>query len=207
MWNNAYRVINRANYTIQYVERMIEAEQNATTKASLEAINAENYFLRALAYFRLIENWGDVPYYRHVLSGNDEACSLPRTPIAEIVEALVADLQFAAEKLPTSYGTDYGRATQVAALAFKGKIELYYACWNKFGWPELEGFTPNASTADTYYKAAAADFKSVINNYGLKILGDGDPGTYESPTYWNLFQYYNENCSKSSTLYPTVVLT
>lgn len=67
MWNNAYRVINRANYTIQYVERMIEAEQNATTKASLEAINAENYFLRALAYFRLIENWGDVPYYRHVL--------------------------------------------------------------------------------------------------------------------------------------------
>lgn len=196
MWNNAYRVINRANYTIQYVERMIEAEQNATTKASLEAINAENYFLRALAYFRLIENWGDVPYYRHVLSGNDEACSLPRTPIAEIVEALVADLQFAAEKLPTSYGTDYGRATQVAALAFKGKIELYYACWNKFGWPELEGFTPNASTADTYYKAAAADFKSVINNYGLKILGDGDPGTYESPTYWNLFQYYNENCSE-----------
>ena len=36
MWNNAYRVINRANYTIQYVEQMIQAEQNAVTKASLE---------------------------------------------------------------------------------------------------------------------------------------------------------------------------
>ena len=57
MWNNAYRVINRANYTIQYVEQMIQAEQNAVTKASLEAINAENYFLRALAYFRLVQNW------------------------------------------------------------------------------------------------------------------------------------------------------
>ncbi len=85
MWNNAYRVINRANYTIQYVEQMIQAEQNAATKASLEAINAESYFLRALAYFRLVQNWGDVPYYRHVLSGNDEACSLARTPIATII--------------------------------------------------------------------------------------------------------------------------
>lgn len=194
MWNNAYRVINRANYTIFYVEKMIENEQNATTKATLEAINAENYFLRALAYFRLIENWGDVPYYRHVLSGNDEACTLSRTPISEIVADLLEDLKYAAEKLPVNYGSDYGRATQVAALAFKGKIELYYACWNKNGWPELEGFTPNSSTADTYFKAAADDFKAVINNYGLQILGDGDPGTYENPTYGELFQHYNENC-------------
>ena len=133
MWNNAYRVINRANYTIQYVEQMIQAEQNAATKASLEAINAENYFLRALAYFRLVQNWGDVPYYRHVLSGNDEACSLVRTPIATIIPELITDLQNASEKLPVSYGDKYGRATQVAALGFKAKIELYYACWNKNG--------------------------------------------------------------------------
>lgn len=196
MWNNAYKVINRANYTIQYVERMIEAEQSASVKSTLEAINAECYFLRALAYFRLIENWGDVPYYRHVLNGNDEACSLSRTPISEIVTDLLSDLSYAAEKLPVSYGSEYGRATQVAALAFKGKIELYYACWNKNGWPELEGFSPNSSTADTYYKAAADDFKKVINNYGLTILGNGDPGTYEKPTYGELFQYYNENCAE-----------
>ena len=194
MWNNAYKVINRANYTIQYVEQMIANEQDAATKTSLEAINAENYFMRALAYFRLIQNWGDVPYYRHVLASDAEACSLKRTPIATIVPELISDLQYAAEKLPPSYGSDYGRATQVAALAFKGKIELYYASWNKNGWPELEGFTPDAATAQQYYADAAADFAKVINDYGLTILGDGDPGTYETPTYWELFQYYNENC-------------
>ena len=53
MWNNAYKTINRANFTIQNIERMIEIEGNATTRTSLERINAENYFLRALAYFRL----------------------------------------------------------------------------------------------------------------------------------------------------------
>lgn len=196
MWNNAYRVINRANYTIQYVEQMIQAEQNAVTKASLEAINAENYFLRALAYFRLVQNWGDVPYYRHVLSGNDEACSLVRTPIATIIPELITDLQNASEKLPVSYGDKYGRATQVAALGFKAKIELYYACWNKNGWPELEGFEPSSSVAQTYYAAAASDFSKVINNYGLTIFGDGNPGTEDKPNYRELFQYYNENCSE-----------
>lgn len=196
MWNNAYQVINRANYTIYHVEQMIAAEQSAATKASLEAINAENYFLRALAYFRLVQNWGDVPYYRHPLSGNTEACSLTRTPIATIIPELINDLQNAAEKLPVSYGDKYGRATQVAALAFKAKIELFYACWNHYGWPELEGFEASESTAQQYYTAAAADFGRVINDYGLTLLGDGDPGNYDKPTYGELFQYYNENCSE-----------
>lgn len=194
MWGNAYRVINRANYTIQHVEHMIETEQNVSTKSELEAINAECYFLRALAYFRLVQNWGDVPYYRNVLSGNEEACSLSRIPIATIIPELITDLQNASQKLPVSYGDKYGRATQVAALAFKAKIELYYACWNKYGWPELEGFEPSESVAKTYYTAAASDFSKVINDYGLTLFGNGDPGTYEKPNYGELFQYYNENC-------------
>ena len=102
---------------------MIQAEQNAATKASLEAINAENYF-RALAYFRLVQNWGDVPYYRHVLSGNDEACSLVRTPYCYHHSELITDLENASEKLPASYGDKYGRATQVAALGFKAKNRI-----------------------------------------------------------------------------------
>lgn len=149
-----------------------------------------------IGLFPFGSNWGDVPYYRHVLSGNDEACSLVRTPIATIIPELITDLQNASEKLPVSYGDKYGRATQVAALGFKAKIELYYACWNKNGWPELEGFEPSSSVAQTYYAAAASDFSKVINNYGLTIFGDGNPGTEDKPNYRELFQYYNENCSE-----------
>lgn len=198
MWNNAYKVINRANFTIQNVEKMIEAENNASTKASLERINAENYFLRALAYFRLIENWGDVPYYRHVLSGDAEACSLERISIATIKDDILKDLEYAAEKLPaTAIGdNEGGRATQVAALAFKGKIELYWASWKNFGWPELKGFTQDAGEAQTYYKLAAEDFKKVIYNYNLELFGNGDPGAYQTPNYWRLFQFDNEACSE-----------
>ena len=197
MWNNAYKTINRANFTIQNIERMIEIEGNATTRTSLERINAENYFLRALAYFRLIENWGDVPYYRHVLSGDAEACSLERIPIATIKDDILQDLQYAYEKLPASVsGGEAGRATQVAALAFKGKIELYWASWKKNGWPELKDFQQSTSEAQEYYKRAAADFKKVIYDYDLKLFGNGDPGEYQTPNYWKLFQYDNEYCQE-----------
>lgn len=64
------------------------------------------------------------------------------------------------------------------------------------GWPELEGFEPSSSVAQTYYAAAASDFSKVINNYGLTIFGDGNPGTEDKPNYRELFQYYNENCSE-----------
>ncbi|MDR1369768.1 MAG: RagB/SusD family nutrient uptake outer membrane protein, partial [Dysgonamonadaceae bacterium] len=126
MWNNAYRVIDRTNFIIENVEKMIEKETVAGEKQKLERINGENYFLRALAYFRLIELWGDVPYFRQVLSGNDEATSLERTPIATIKDDLIKDLTYAISVLPSTLsGSERGRATQIAAYAFKGKINLY----------------------------------------------------------------------------------
>lgn len=106
-------------------------------------------------------------------------------------------MQYAYEKLPASVsGGEAGRATQVAALAFKGKIELYWASWKKNGWPELKDFQQSTSEAQEYYKRAAADFKKVIYDYDLKLFGNGDPGEYQTPNYWKLFQYDNEYCQE-----------
>lgn len=197
MWANAYRVVNRANFTIMNIDKMIEQAGNEETKKSLERINAENHFLRALAYFRLIQNWGDVPFYTHVLSGDAEASSITRTSITEIKEKLMDDLTYAVNNLPATVSdSERGRATSVAALAFRGKLALYWASWKKNGWPELDGFTQDASTANEHYKLAAADFKKVIYDYNLKLFAEDDPGNYQTPNYWELFQYYNEYCSE-----------
>lgn len=198
MWRNAYQVINLANFTIENVEKMIANETVESKKEELERIVGENYFLRALAYFRLVQNWGDVPFYTHVLSGDAEACSLTRTPIDQIKTKILEDLQYASTVLPAKVSGDNeaGRATQVAALAFKGKVELFWASWKKNGWLELEGFTQSANEANEYFKLAAADFHKVIYNYDLELFGNGDPGTYQVPTYWELFQPENEYCSE-----------
>jgi hypothetical protein len=58
----------------------------------------------------------------------------------------------------------------------------------------LEGFTQNPAEAQTAFAAAAADFKSVINDYGLTLYKNGDPGQIDAlgkadilPNYFELF--------------------
>lgn len=193
MWNNAYTVINRANYVLANTESMLNKETLEDNKIILNRIKGENRFLRALAYFRLLELWGDVPYFAHVLSGNDEATSQARTPAETVKDNIIEDLTFAISVLPVPKSTQQGRASLAAAYGFRAKIQLYWASWKKNGWPELSGFTQNQGEAQKYYQQAADDFHKVIYDYGLALFSEGNPGTYDSPSYWDLFNYVNEN--------------
>ena len=112
----------------------------------LEAIIGEARLLRGMVYFRLITMWGDVPYIDKVIISNDEVASLPRVPIAEVKDKIMEDFTYAFDKLP-DVAPASGRAAKPAALAFRGKLQLYWACWNHFGWPELTTFTPDESAA------------------------------------------------------------
>ncbi|MEO5995893.1 MAG: RagB/SusD family nutrient uptake outer membrane protein [Chitinophagaceae bacterium] len=192
MYRYLYGAVNRTNYVIENVSKMLETA-NATSVTNLENIIGEARLLRGMVYFRLISMWGDVPYIGHVIAENSEVTSLSRLPIAQVKDSIMADFTYAFEKLPTKT-TILGRAAKPAALSFRGKLQLYWASWNKFGWPELDTFKPDAAAADVAYAAAAADFKSVINNYGLTLYMNGDPGNIDElgkadilPNYYTLF--------------------
>lgn len=187
-----YGGVNRTNYVIENVKKMLPTA-SATSKPGLEAVIAEARLLRGMVYFRLISMWGDVPYIGKVIYANDEVATLARTPITQVKDSIMADFTYAFEKLPAKPSA-IGRAAKPAALAFRGKMQLFWACWNKFGWPELDTFTPSATAATAAYTAAAADFKSVINDYGLKLFRNGDPGEWGTmgnadilPNYFYLF--------------------
>ncbi|HUH32348.1 MAG TPA: RagB/SusD family nutrient uptake outer membrane protein, partial [Daejeonella sp.] len=193
-WNNMYRYlyggVNHANYVIENVERMIAG---GNTSKNLEIIIGEARLLRGLSYFKLIAMWGDVPYIDKVIKDNSEVSTLPRTPIAEIKDAILADYTYAFEKLPATASTA-GRASKAAALSLRGKMNLYWGSWKKNGWPELEGFTQNPTEASTAFTDAAADFKSVINDFGLTLYMNGEPGEIDAlgkaeklPNYFHLF--------------------
>jgi len=192
MWNNAYTVINRANYVLENTEMMIENGTVSGDNNEIKRLKGECSFLRALAYFRLLQLWGDVPYYTHVLKSNDEALSFTRTPAGEVKDNILDDLSYAISVLPTPDKTEKGNASLAAAYGFRGKVQLYWASWKKNGWPEVEGFTQDANEAAVYYKNAADDFSKVIHDYGLKLFSEDNPGTYEDPAYWHLFTHQNE---------------
>jgi starch-binding outer membrane protein, SusD/RagB family len=190
-----YGGINRANYVIENVKKML-ATANPKSIPNLESIIGEARLLRGMVYFRLISMWGDVPYFENVIGDIAEQstfASLSRTPIGQVKDFILADFTYAFEKLPAQK-VAAGRASKPAALAFRGKLQLYWACWNKFGWPELNGFVPDQTAATTAYAAAAADFKAVINNYGLTLFRGGAPGSIDAlgkadilPNYFYLF--------------------
>ena len=185
-WKNGYQVINRANSTLEHLETMLSLYTEENMQKELKRVKGELYFLRAIVYFRLMDLWGDVPFYTKVLDGNSEAYSLTRTPRKDIKEHILNDLEFAKENVPIKIdNSERGRATRAAIYGFSGKIKLYWACWMK-----SEG---NLTEAAEYYKAAAADFAEVMKpEYGLALFRNGDPGTPEQPNYLELFDGRND---------------
>lgn len=192
MYRHLYGGVNRANYVIENVRAMLPNASPSSVE-SLETIIGEARLLRGMVYFRLISMWGDVPYISNVIYDNSEVEDVFRTPIAQVKDSIMADFTYAFEKLPAQTN-DMGRAAKPAALAFRGKLNLYWASWNKNGWPELDTFTPSTSEAEESYRAAAEDFKSVIEDYGLNLFRNGEPGEVGElgkaevlPNYYYLF--------------------
>ena len=117
-WALHYRQITLANsvYT-----KVVEGEFDADTK---NTFLAECQFLRAIAYFDLVRIYGGVPLITEPPVFGEELL-FPRSSVEEVYELIRADLTFAAEHLPTEWsGSNAGRASKGAALAFLAKVHL-----------------------------------------------------------------------------------
>jgi hypothetical protein len=183
MFRYLYGAVNRANYVIDNVKIMMQ--KGIGSVKNMETIIGEARLLRGLAYFRLITMWGDVPYINTTVSSaiddaNAEVSGLSRMPIGQVKDSILADFTYAFDKLPAQPPA-LGRAAKPAALALRGKLLLYWASWKKNGWPELKNFTQNTTEATAAYAAAADDFKKVINDYGLVLYKNGEPGSIDAP--------------------------
>ena len=163
-WQNLYELVHRANTVIRNVADMpISGE-------TIERVTGEAKFLRAMAYFRMLNCWGGVPYYDETCDINEQFASLdsPRCSEDELRNHILADLNEAIEKLPVAWSADNrGRATKGAAYALRGKVYLYNRQWDE----------------------AIADFEEIVynknDNYGYSL----------HPDYDDLFRLYNGRTS------------
>lgn len=200
-YKNCYAAINHLNYTIINTQRLLDAVTNDQSRNKLETIIGEARLLRGMTYFRMISMWGDVVYFDWIVRDNAEMYGLGRMPIGEVKKKIEDDFTYAYEKLPNR-GEDVGRASRWVALAFRGKLNLYWACWNrtswpwtaKGGWPELAGFVPDENESKAAYKKAAEDLGYVIDHSGISLYKNGEPGDISPlgkadklPNYYYLF--------------------
>jgi len=124
-WSNTYKCIARANTILSN----LEINKGGLPQAILDQYVAEAKFVRASQYAKLISHWGDVIYYTDKLD-LDESFNMAKTDKEVILQSIYDDYDFAASKLPLSYGnSDNMRATKGAALAMKARIALYFEDW------------------------------------------------------------------------------
>ena len=148
LWNDFYRAINTTN-------TVIDRAPGANVAVALKAQRvAEARFLRAHYYFILVQTFG--PIHLSLKETLDIQTTATRAPVKDVYDAIVSDLEFAITTLPVRQN-DYGRASKAAAEHMLSKVLLTRAS------------IPSAAKADDYQRAAVLA-KSVIANYGLRLL-------------------------------------
>lgn len=159
-WQYLYELVHRANTVIRNVAGMPVDEQ------TIDRVTGEAKFLRAMAYFRMLNCWGGVPYYDESCDINEQFATLsaPRSTADEIRRHILDDLTDAIDLLPVNWdAADRGRATKGAAYALRGKVYLYNRQWSE----------------------AIADFEEIVydrtHDYGYAL----------HPDYNELFRLYN----------------
>ena len=159
-WKNYFDIITAANKIINGTPM----PDNETEAAKFKKALGEVHFMRALAYFYLVRQFGDVPY---ITTQAEAISNPPRTAVADIYNKIILpDLKIAVEDLPEISRTESSNTpSKWAAKTFLADVYITMA-----GWPLKLG--------KEYYAKAAAEAKDVIEKSGLSLY----------PTYEGLWK-------------------
>ena len=120
-WIHSYEGINRANATINLLDKVVEADPSAISPANQNGIRGEALFLRAHYHFEAWRIWGNIPYYTEA----DTTFRKSNVGV-DVIGSVLADLNQAITLLPaTPRNEEVGRATSWTAKAYKGKVQVY----------------------------------------------------------------------------------
>ena len=160
-WGDAYSGIKTCHTFLENVDRVPNMDETLKNR-----MKAEARFIRAYLFFRLANQYGDVPLFDYALSV-EEANTIARSPKSEVIAFVRSELQAVAEILPTveEYKeSDKGRITKGAAMMLLARTYLYE---NDYEWKE------QSSEEKSYTKITKFSYKDGrMNGVGAtKIRG------------------------------------
>ena len=168
-WGSLYVNIRSCNLLLENID------QNLTLGADLIArMKAEARYLRAQAYFRLTNLWGDVPLITKVQTP-EEAKKVTRAPKADVITYILSELDAAALALPSrdvQAASDKGRITKGSAKAMKARVLLYNQRWAECV-AVCEDLMNNQSVNGTYsLQPSFPNIFSATNKYNSEVISD-----------------------------------
>lgn len=173
-WRNPYKYIRSNNILIQ------KGQVYTGNKDEIKTYLVEAYFFRAWHHFFLLKRFGGVPILTKVLDVDSPELYSKRATRYEVTKQILSDLDLAIQDLPTEQNianNDKGHVSKWAAMAFKARVLLYEATWEKYV-GESTDFEKNQKKEDKtrqYLEEAVSLTKTVMEQGGYELwdkLGD-----------------------------------
>ncbi|MCS4302761.1 RagB/SusD family nutrient uptake outer membrane protein [Chryseobacterium sp. BIGb0232] len=179
---DTYTGIERANLVIKNIPiSPVYQTGSAADKKLMDRYLGEALALRALFYYDLIKNWGDVPF-QDLPSADLPSVYLPKTDRDIIYEQILDDLAKASALVPwkSEGGTTAQRLSKAAVKGLRARIALARAGYSLRRNPQLmvQGTNPQK-----YYQIAYDECKDIINSGQHKL----------NPSYEGLFRSLHTN--------------
>ncbi len=158
---NRYADIRRCNLALEGLNT-----SKTIAASEINKLKGQFFFLRALAYSRLVRLYGGVPLVLRAQTLEEESLQIPRAKTSDCIAAIAKDLDSATALLPASWTitTDVNRITRAAASALKGRVLLMWAS------PQFN-ITNDAQRWTNAYTACKAAF-DLCTSDGYVLLGN-----------------------------------
>ncbi len=173
-WRNPYKYIRANNILLN------AAAEYQGDKAAIAQYVAAAKFFRAWHHFFLLKRYGGVPIVTTVVDVDDEVLYGKRNSRYEVMNQILTDLTEAIPDLPLEQNiaaADKGHLSKWAAEAFKARVLLYEATWEKYvgtttdgdGVTEGAGSAGAATNTTAYLQEVIALAKDVMTNGGYQL--------------------------------------
>lgn len=181
-WSVFYQIIHDANLVLANAQS-VRGSDDSYTEGEANSHLCEAYWLRALAYFYLVRNWGEVPIVTAPYETDRDNYYVAKSSENEVLAQIKSDLDAAIalgaakESFDTNWQTK-GRATIWAIYALKADVCL----WN-------HDYDEAINAADAILKsqsAAAPRFMSTANHsswFSMFNPGNAEESIFE--LQWN----------------------
>ncbi|MBC9930096.1 RagB/SusD family nutrient uptake outer membrane protein [Chitinophaga qingshengii] len=163
-WDFSY--VRKANILLERVDRV---QMDDASKNHWRGVAR---FFRALSYFNMVKEFGDVPWMGHSMDISDSGYIYKgRDPRTQVMDSVLNDLDYAITNLRVK--DQDNTINQYVALALKSRVCLFEGTWRKY-------HTKDALPGADKFLLAAKDAAEKLINDGPFKLNDVYTTTYNS---------------------------
>lgn len=158
---------------LRNINYFIENAEKSTVSTKTHYLGLAHFF-RALFYFEKVKRFGDVPWIDKTIDINDDATLYaPRDDRFEVMDKVLADLDYAIENITLTSDPSCTRITKNVARAYKTRICLFEASFRKY-----HTDYGKQGTADAWYNEVVKE-ANAITGYSLHQGATPDRGYRE----------------------------